>query len=149
LTRRRARASMMAVFCCMVSCSQTQVSGTGRSRKLRYGWSGGTDTLLCDARRRRRSWRQVPLESIGDCAGMKQLVHGGERWRLNRRRCGGYEIGPLNGNLGPAMIRQNQDQVTAAALVQTSEHGQRLAVKRVMRTCDGDPLRVVLEVGSV
>src|SRR5574341_1848155 len=39
---------MTRAFSESVSCSHTQVSGTGRSRKLRYGCSSGTGALLGD-----------------------------------------------------------------------------------------------------
>jgi hypothetical protein len=99
-----------------------QVSGTGRSRKLRYGWSGVTGTLLGKAGRRLWRWRQVALESIYDRAGTKQVLHGSERRRGWRRQTGGSEIGPIGRNMGAAVVRKKQDQIEPAALVEASEH---------------------------
>ena len=48
-----------------------------------------------------------------------------------------------------ALIGQNQGQIQTPAFVYATQNGERLAVKRMMRTSDGDAIRKVAVVGSV
>ena len=51
--------------------------------------------------------------------------------------------------MGAALIGQNQGQVQTPVLVDAAQDGERLALKGMMRTGDGDTVRKVPVVGSV
>ena len=51
--------------------------------------------------------------------------------------------------MGAALIGQNQGQIQAPALVYAPQNGERLALKRMMRTSDRDAIREVAVVGSM
>jgi hypothetical protein len=66
-----------------------------------------------------------------------------------RRVGGGVEVRPFRGDERLTSVRQNQDELQAAAHARVSEHLQSPSVEWVMRTGDGHPFRKVLRVGSV
>ena len=51
--------------------------------------------------------------------------------------------------MGAALIGQNQGQIQAPVLVYAPQDGERLALKRMMRTGDGYTIWKVAVVGSV
>jgi hypothetical protein len=134
-----------------VSCPHRQVSGTGRSRKFRYGRDVGTGTLLGKLNRLFRRRRQVALESIHDGAGAKQVIQGAEGggWQCGWSSRSRSEIGPSGGDVGAALIGQNQGQIQMPVLVYAPQDGERRALKRMMWTGDGDTVRKVAVVSSV
>ena len=51
--------------------------------------------------------------------------------------------------MGAALVWENQRQIEAAALVYAAQDDERLALKGMMRSRDGDAIREVAVVGSV
>jgi hypothetical protein len=80
---------------------------------------------------------------------MKQVVRRADQLRSMGKSSGELEVGPLGRNQGLASVWQNQHELQVALAVRVSEDLQGSALKGVMRTDDGHPLREVLRVGSV
>jgi hypothetical protein len=62
---------------------------------------------------------------------------------------GGVEVRPFRGDERLTSVRQNENELQAAAHVRVAEHLQSAPLERVMRTRDGHPFWKVLMVGSV
>jgi hypothetical protein len=79
-------------------------------------------------------------ESVYYSAGVKQLCNGtemGVRFRPCRRtRCGGIEVGPLNGYESATSIGQNQNQMWLALMTPSPKDRQCFPLKRVLRASD-------------
>ena len=69
-----------------------------------------------------------------------------EAWRRARR---GSKVRPFGGNQRLTSIRQNENELQAAAHVSVAEDLQRLSFERMMPADDGHSLGEVLTVGSV
>jgi hypothetical protein len=62
---------------------------------------------------------------------------------------GGGKIGPLRWNVRFAAIRQDDDKEQLTVFIQMPKDLERLPFKRMMAARDGDPIRIVPEVGSL
>jgi hypothetical protein len=61
----------------------------------------------------------------------------------------GLDICPIGGDQGFTPVRENEDELQAAAHACLAEDLQSLSLEGMMRTGDRYPLRKVLTVGSV
>ena len=88
-------------------------------------------------------------ESIGQAAKTQEVIQRADQRRGLRKAGRSLEVGPVGGNQRLTSVRQNEDELQAAAHARVSEHLQSPPLERVMRTRDGRPFRKVLMVGSV
>ena len=67
------------------------------------------------------------------------------------RKCGlcGFAVGPINGDVGPALVWQDQNQVPSPVLAKAPQHDKRLALKGMMWASDGYNFGKVVVVGSM
>jgi hypothetical protein len=113
------------------------------SLKLRF--SCGMALLVCT----RCYWHVggTPKEGIHKVAGPEQIFKRPDE--LRSLRSTGGEVRPLRRDQRLTSVRQNENELQAAAHARLPEHLQRLPLERVMQTRDGYPFRKVLMVGSV
>ena len=101
--------------------------------------------------RRKRRLGAGPLqESICQGAELKQGVKWvcaiARRWPVNLA-CG--KVGPRSGDMRLTAIWQNGEKKQLAVFVQVMKALKRLAFERMVPSCDGNPVWIVPEMGSL
>ena len=88
-------------------------------------------------------------ESIDQVAETEQVFLRAGEGRILGRVGGGVEVRPFRRDERLTSVRQNENELQAAAHARVAEHLQSPSLERVMQACDGHPFRKVLMVGSV
>ena len=114
---------------------------------MKFRFSCGMALLACP-----RSYWQVgraAQESIGQPAKTQEVIQRADQLRRFRYARGLAEVGPVGGDPRLASIRQKDNKLHASPHAHLAEDLQRLTLKGVMRTSDGDAFGKVLMMGSV
>jgi len=92
---------------------------------------------------------QAIEECIGQAAKTKQVIQRADEASL--RRYGGIsvDVRPIGGDQRLTAVRQNENELQAAAHTRVPEYLQRLSLKWVARAGNGHPLWKLLRVGSL
>jgi len=93
-------------------------------------------------------------ESVDDLAKLEQITELAERGCavhiVIARRCVGIApVGPCGRNQRSAAVRQNDEHEQDAASLNTADHRQPLALKRVALADNGYLIRDIPEIGSL
>jgi hypothetical protein len=88
-------------------------------------------------------------ESVNEAVEPQQVLQGPDQLRFRIRAWGRFEIGPFSGNQRLAAVRQDENELQAAAHVRMPEDLQGPSFERMMWTRDLHSLGEVPRVGSV
>ena len=88
-------------------------------------------------------------ERINEATQAQQVIERADELRILWGAGRSLDVRPIGRDQRLTSVRQNENELQAAAHARVPEHLQRLPLERVMQTRDGYPFRKVLMVGSV